>query len=279
MAPISSRKQAKSAKSSSREKSGTGSVSVPLVIDLATWSILDAELANAPGAEQLDTDPPDKDLSIHPLSPGLARSVFEKTLESLKEVQQQHVGELSARQFIRQVAETLADKADAGIRDVPVVEGWQQLLERGLKSKTALLKSTEFKSTSQASDLLGIGEHAVRKRVKEQRLFALRTPGDGEHRIPAWALDPKITGATTAALLARARSADEWRIYHFMSTPNGSLNGLRPFECLLSNENLPRAKLVAKDEFIAHLKLSAGSSLLEPVRQALERDLTEGQET
>lgn len=135
-----------------------------------------------------------------------------------------------------------------------VEEGWQELLERGVRSKTALLKSNQFKSTAQVSELLGVGEPAVRRRIREQKLFALKAPGDGEHRIPAWALDPGVAGAATVALYAGAAGMDEWRLYHFLSTPHGSLNGLRPFECLMSSANLPLPQRSARDELLAELE-------------------------
>jgi hypothetical protein len=163
--------------------------------------------------------------------------------------------------------------ADSVTTAIPVEEGWQQLLEAGLRSKTTLLKSKEFKSTAEVGDLLGIGEAAVRKRVREQKIFALKMPGDGEYRIPAWALDHRLAGVTTRTLQASAKSADEWQVYHFMSTPNGSLNGLRPFECLLSNESLPAQAHAAREDLKASLQLAKSASLLPAVEHALEIDL------
>lgn len=108
------------------------------------------------------------------------------------------------------------------------------------------------------------------------RLFALRMPNDGEHRIPAWALDPKLAGAPTAKLLAMAPDADEWLVYHFMSTPHGSLNGLRPFECLLSDP--PPGTQRARTELMSYLGMPAKASLLDVVVQALAAEVSEGQE-
>jgi len=155
-----------------------------------------------------------------------------------------------------------------------VEQGWQELLERGLQRKTELLRSTEFKTTAQASELLGIGEPAVRKRIREGKLFALQTPGDGGHRIPAWALDPAIAGQATVALLSDVQGGtDEWQLYHALTTPNGALNGLRPFECLMSRQHLPPSARAAREELLAHLQLPANGSLLEAVRRAVAVDL------
>jgi len=155
-----------------------------------------------------------------------------------------------------------------------VEQGWQELLERGLQRKTELLRSKEFKTTAQASELLGIGEPAVRKRIREGKLFALQTPGDGEHRIPAWALDPSIAGQATVALLSDVQGGtDEWQLYHVLTTPNGALNGLRPFECLMSRQHLPPSARAAREELVAHLQLPANGSLLEAVRRAVAVDL------
>ena len=65
--------------------------------------------------------------------------------------------------------------------------------QMGRLAKPAILNKT----TAQASELLGIGEPAVRKRIREGKLFALQTPVEGEHRIPAWALDPAVARKAT----------------------------------------------------------------------------------
>lgn len=209
------------------------------------------------------------------LDEAMLRSVLDKTLESLKEVKHLHIGRLSPSQLIRHVALSLADKANDDTHEPSVEEGWQQLLEAGLRSKVALLNSAAFKTTAEVSELLGIGHPAVRKRIREGKLFALRLPDSGEHRIPAWALDPKV-GTAMAALWREAGQVDEWRLYHFLSEPHGGLNGLRPFECLLSNDNLPPSSRAAKEELLAYLSLPMGASLLDEVTQALKNELADG---
>jgi hypothetical protein len=202
--------------------------------------------------------------------------VFQKTLESFNEVRLQTHQYLSEPELIRQVADRLIRKAAPPAEEPSVEAGWQALLERGLQAKAALLRSAEFKSTDEAGKLLGIGEPAVRKRIRERKLFALKSPGEGDFRIPAWALDPAIAGPATAALLAATRGgADEWQLYHFMTTPDGSLNGLKPFECLLSNEHLPSAGKAARGELVAYLQLGDGASLLQAVKQALLAEVAE----
>lgn len=154
-----------------------------------------------------------------------------------------------------------------------VEQGWQALLEQGLRHKTTLLQSKEFKTSAQASELLGIGEPAVRKRIREGKLFALQNPGDGAHRIPAWALDPAIAGPVTLTLLSLVEGGDAWRLYHALTTPNGHLHGLRPFECLLSRQNLPPSQRAAREEPAAHLQFSAKDALLDVVRRAVQAEL------
>lgn len=173
---------------------------------------------------------------------------------------------------VRKPPAPVSESSDANT--LRVEQGWQELLERGLQRKTELLRSTEFKTTAQASELLGIGEPAVRKRIREGKLFALQTPGDGGHRIPAWALDPALAGQATVALLSDVQGGtDEWQLYHALTTPNGALNGLRPFECLMSRQHLPPSARAAREELVAHLQLPASGSLLEAVRRAVAVDL------
>lgn len=173
---------------------------------------------------------------------------------------------------VRKPPAPVSESSDANT--LRVEQGWQELLERGLQRKIELLRSTEFKTTAQASELLGIGEPAVRKRIREGKLFALQTPGDGGHRIPAWALDPALAGQATVALLSDVQGGtDEWQLHHALTTPNGALNGLRPFECLMSRQHLPPSARAAREELVAHLQLPASGSLLEAVRRAVAGDL------
>lgn len=156
-----------------------------------------------------------------------------------------------------------------------VEQGWQALLEQGLRHKTTLLQSKEFKTSAQASELLGIGEPALRKRIREGKLFALKTPGSDAYRIPAWALDPALAGRVTLALLAELPDAAQWQVYHALTTPNGSLNGLRPFECLLTRRNLPPSQRAAREALAEHLQLPDSDALLNAVVQAVKLELDE----
>jgi hypothetical protein len=195
-------------------------------------------------------------------------------LEALETLVRSHSVPLTGP-VLMTLSEALKDRARALPVEVPGEQGWQELLERGLQSKAVLLRSSEFKTTAQASALLGIGEPAVRKRIREGKLFALQTPVEGEHRIPAWALDPAVAGKATVALLSDSIGADEWLLYHALSTPSGVLNGLRPFECLLSDENLPASRRVLREELVGHLQLAPKASLVDVVRQALKAELAD----
>ena len=203
--------------------------------------------------------------------------VMEKALESLREIQSADGRRLTKTQMIRKVGEALVEKASTETEWLSVETGWQQLLEQGLKSKSMLLQSAEFKSTSEASELLGIGEPAVRKRIRDGKLFSIKMAGDGENRIPAWALDSRIVGRNTAEIMSACGAWDEWQIHYFMSTPSGILNGLRPFECLLSNEHLPPSGQALVAELRSHLGIVKNGDLLDVVMKALQLELAEGQ--
>jgi hypothetical protein len=171
------------------------------------------------------------------------------------------------------LSEALNKKAKAALSEVPVEQGWQELLVRGQQAKVTLLSSSDFKTMAQASELLGIGEAAVRNHIQESKLFAMKIPADGEHRIPAWALDPAIAGKVTTTLLSDSGGAEEWLLYHALAVPNGSLNGLSPVECLMSCENLPADRRDLRDELSVHLRLAPNGPLLEAVRLTLRAAL------
>lgn len=203
----------------------------------------------------------------------LLRSVLEQTLGAYQALERTHAQRLSVDQVLRELGDALREKADAVAPSAE--EGWQALLEQGLRHKTKLLKSSQFKSTAQVSALLELGEAAIRRRIREHKLFALRSPADGELRIPVWALDPAIAGPMTATLISDSAAWDEWALYTFLSTPHGNLNGLKPFECLLSRANLTAAQAAARQVLSEALALAQGAPLLEAVRQALAQELAE----
>ena len=201
--------------------------------------------------------------------------IIRKTLESVQEVKTQFSGPLAEPELLRRVAAALTDKAQELPSTMSPQEGWQELVEQGLRLKKKLLDSNEFKSTTEASELVGIGEGAIRKRIREGKLFALKNPINDEYRIPIWALDDEISGSVTQSVLREARTADSWHVYHFMTTPQGSLNGLRPFELLLSKKNISPMQRVARDELTTYLNLSGSQELLNVVLQALKADFSE----
>ena len=155
-------------------------------------------------------------------------------------------------------------------------DGWLALLESGRRWKAMALHSPDFSSVAQASQLLGITESAIRKRIREGKLFALGSPLDGDCRIPLWALDATVAGSTTTSLYDAAQSLDPMRLYHFLVMPCGVLHGLRPFECLVSTEQLPPAQSVARAELAEHYQRAASVSMVDLVLQALHDEMEDG---
>ena len=100
-------------------------------------------------------------------------------------------------------------------------EKWLALLEQGMRSKITLLQSGAFKSTAEAAALLGIGQPAVRRRIRERKLFALERPGDGEYRIRSGRLTPALPASRQRACLAASAELRPWALYDFLSTPSG----------------------------------------------------------
>lgn len=177
---------------------------------------------------------------------------------------------LTEAEVLSQVSKALA--AEAAEKPAPTTPeaGWEALLLRGLEYKKNLLASDAFKSTREAAALLGVGDAAIRKRVREGKLFALQMQHTDEYRIPIWAL-----GIGDAARELCAVEPDAWALYHFLVTPSGSLNGLRPFELLLPSESLTPQQLADRMELAQYRKLPAQGPFLDVVLQALAADKSE----
>jgi hypothetical protein len=158
---------------------------------------------------------------------------------------------------------------------VPPEVAWQGLLEQGVQLKTEILDSVDFRSPTEASEVSGVPARAIRNMIQDHTLFALENPTDGEPKIPVWALDDTISGPVTKSILQAADTADPWYVYHFLTTPQGRLNGLRPFELLREVRYINAAQRVARDELLAYLKLAGPQELVELVLEALRADVNE----
>ncbi|MES2993054.1 MAG: hypothetical protein V4844_16650 [Pseudomonadota bacterium] len=185
---------------------------------------------------------------------------------------------VSKEEMFRSVATRFAKSAeDAAVAHQTVVapasqnvsNGWQELLAKSLKYKIELLDSSTFRSVTEAGAMLHLGDDAIRRRIREKKLLALTPPGGGEFKIPGWALDLGIAGATTSRLYQAANGRmDDWELFHFMSTPLGSLNGMLPFELLLSSSTL-RQK-ADFEELLEMEEMPARTAPLDLVCAALE---------
>ncbi len=188
----------------------------------------------------------------------------------------------SRREIFRAVSRRLAqiaDKADAEESAIATVEslsdGWQQLLTKSLKYKIELLNSRDFTSVTAAGAMLHLSDEAIRRGIRDKKLFALTSPGSDDFRIPLWALDPDIAGATTSQLYRAAAKGrmDSWELFHFMTTPNGCLDGALPYELLLSRETLrPQADL---DELLEAEEVPKRTKPIDLVCDALEDEVAD----
>ena len=152
-------------------------------------------------------------------------------------------------------------------------EAWQGLVVKGLERKKALLNSPQFKSVSEVAELLDVKEPAIRRRIRECKLIALKCPGTEEYRIPVWAL--AIRADQTKEIQTAGGKMDAWSFHHFMSTPNSWLNGLRPVELLLTPDSLTSEHLARRREVAQHFGVSDANSLLDVVLKALAHEVTE----
>lgn len=206
---------------------------------------------------------------------GSVKDLLTHTLASIAEVREHATEPLSPPELLRRVGTALVEKAEEQGAAVDAATGWQQLLERGLRFKTRLLNSGEFKTTAAASQLIGVGEAAIRKRIRAGRLFALAVPGSDEHRIPVWALDPAISGEVTSSLWNAANGLDAWALYHFLTTPHGRLQGLRPFEALMGLDLLAPLQKTRRRDLAVGSGLPASHPLAARVIAALQAEVAE----
>lgn len=175
---------------------------------------------------------------------------------------------IDVQALLQEMSTDLAAAAQERAPTVSTEDAWQALLLKSLADKTQLLQSTKFRSTGEAAAVLGVGEPAIRKRIRDHRLFALTAPGNDEHRIPVWALG--LNAEDTKALIAA--QADAWALYLYLETPSGALNGMRPFELLLPTDSLTFEQKSQREALSAFLGLADRGSLLRMVLQDLEAD-------
>ena len=175
---------------------------------------------------------------------------------------------INEQALLQEMSTDLAAAAQERAPEVSAEEAWQALLLKSLADKTQLLQSNKFRSTGEAAAVLGVGEPAIRKRIRDRRLFALIAPGSEEYRIPVWALG--LTADDCKALAAA--QADAWALYLYLETPSGALNGMRPFELLLPAESLPFEQKSQRRALLEFRGLSDRGSLLGVVMQDLEGD-------
>ena len=158
-----------------------------------------------------------------------------------------------------------------------VALGWVDLVARGEAAKEAILHSEGFATEADAAALLGLDADALRTKIADRSVFALPEPRTGAYRIPVWALHLDTIGLPTLRLHAIDPQIDPWEIHAFMSTPNGSLHGLRPFECLVDGEHLPLKLRALRDALVATMKLEGERPLVELVVRTLREEMKERQ--
>lgn len=173
---------------------------------------------------------------------------------------------IGERALLQAMSTELAAVARKSAPALSAEEGWQALLLKSLADKTRLLQSDKFRSVGEAVALLGIQDPAIRKRIRDSRLFALTVPGSEEYRIPVWALG--LGPEETKALVAAQR--DAWTLYLYLETPSGAFDGLRPFELLLPADSLTFEQKSRRQALLAFRGLPDRGSLLGLVLQDLE---------
>jgi hypothetical protein len=184
--------------------------------------------------------------------------------------------QISKPELLLKVSDLLVDEAKTEQSTKGTEEAWQAMLLKGLERKKTILNSAQFKSVGEVAEVLDVKEPAIRRRIREYRLFAVKSPGTDEYRIPVWAL--AVTPEQTRDIHDACGDMDAWALHHFMSTPNSWLNGLRPFELLLPAESLTSEQLARRREVAQHFGAADANSLLDVVLKALAHEATEESE-
>jgi hypothetical protein len=183
---------------------------------------------------------------------------------------------LSKPELLKKVAKVLVEEAKTEEGSENVEEAWQAMLVQGMERKTALLKSAQFKSVAQAAVLLSLKEPAVRRRIREHKLIAVKAAGTDESRIPVWAL--ALSPEESSSIHTAAGDMDAWALFHFMDTPHSWLDGMRPFELLLPADSLTPEQLARRRTVAQHFGVTDSGSLLDVVVRALKREANEESE-
>lgn len=183
----------------------------------------------------------------------------------------------------RELRKMVAEVQDIASKPVPVkkaetavatkgkvLPGWKKLMEKSLRGQAQTLQSEEFLSVAEAAPLLGVEDAAVRRRIREGKLLALKHPSGGEHRVPIWATG--ISSADTKALTDLGGDSP-WDLYQFMEAPHGAMKALRPCDLLVAPEHLPAGTRRVRDALAASLKTN-GTTLLALVMRALKEHVS-----
>ncbi len=200
------------------------------------------------------------------------KNVLEKVLGSIREARDREPA-ITQDALLLAVSTDLAATLPEPASSQSTAEGWEALLLKSLEYKTSLLQTAQFVSPAEAAKTLGVGNPAIRRRIRENKLFALTPPGQEDYRIPVWALG--LAADNVRALMA-ASGDEPWTLYHFLVTPSGPLNGLRPFEVLLPADSLTSAQRGQREDLLRQLGLSNKSSLVSLVLDVLKAGLPAG---
>jgi hypothetical protein len=123
-------------------------------------------------------------------------------------------------------------------------DGLQRARQRGAEYRAELLKSGEMLSSSDAARKLDVTTEALRKKVRNAELFALRW-GSRKVYYPAWQFETNVFGEPLKRALEPIKGEDPWSIYYFFTTADPRLGDATPLE-VLRTESPRRAEAVEK---------------------------------
>ena len=114
--------------------------------------------------------------------------------------------------------------------------GYEEAITRGAALKRRKWCDDEMLTAQQVASRLCVAPQTVSRRRRTEKLLGLDLEGKTGYRYPAWQFDGKVL-STMPAVLKEMSGINSWKIYFFLLSREGLLDGKSPLQFLRkSNE-------------------------------------------